>query len=111
MKKILLSFVAIMLATVARAADGDTFGFEGIMYTVLSEANHTAAVAENKYNKSSEVNIPNFVTRGSFRYIVTQIGEGAFYQSSMTSVTITNSVTKIGENAFYSCSRLTSVTI
>ncbi|MDE6485428.1 MAG: leucine-rich repeat protein [Duncaniella sp.] len=111
MKKILLSLVAIMLATVARAADGDTFGFEGIMYTVLSEANHTAAVAENKYNKSNEVNIPNFVTRGSFRYIVTQIGERAFYQSYMTSVTIPNSVTQIGENAFYNCRSMTSVTI
>ena len=43
---------------------------------------------------------------------VTSIGEYAFYNcSSLTSITIGNSVTSIGEYAFYNCSGLTSVTI
>ncbi len=43
---------------------------------------------------------------------VASIGGSAFYRcSSLTSVTIPNSVTSIGGNAFYYCSGLTSVTI
>ena len=43
---------------------------------------------------------------------LTTIGEGAFsFCTSLTSVTIPDSVTTIGEGAFYGCSSLTSVTI
>ena len=110
MKKILLSLVAIMLATVARAADGDTFTFEGLKYKVLSEADHTAEVALN--DVSGEVNIPTYVTANGSRYTVTSIGKSAFKEcSDLTSVTIPNSVTEIGMYAFEYCSSLTSVTI
>ena len=110
MKKYLLFLMAIMLATVARAADGDTFTFEGLKYTVLSAADHTAEVAKNG-GVSGEVNIPTFVTANGSRYIVTSIGEYAFAYRGITSVTIPNSVTEIRTFAFDACKSLTSVTI
>ena len=43
---------------------------------------------------------------------VTSIGNGAFaWCSALTSITIPNSVTSIGRDAFYDCSSLTSITI
>ena len=42
---------------------------------------------------------------------VTTIGESAFQNTSLTSITIPNNVTSIGNNAFYACRGLTSVTI
>ena len=42
---------------------------------------------------------------------ITKIGEEAFWFSSLTSVTIPDSVTTIGCSAFAGCSSLTSVTI
>ena len=111
MKKYLFFLMAIMLATVARAADGDTFTFEGLNYKILSEADHTAEVGRNE-NAYGEVTIPSFITMNGSRYVVTSIGAEAFYDcSSLTSVTIPNSVTSIGDGAFYRCSGLTSVTI
>ena len=61
---------------------------------------------------SGIVDIPETVTYKGTTYGVKSIGDYAFYDcSSLTSVTIGESVTSIGESAFRKCSSLTFVTI
>ena len=63
----------------------------------------------NEY--AGEIVIPETVTYESKTYPVTHIKSQAFKSSSVTSVTIPNSVTYIGAYAFDHCKDLTSVTI
>ena len=109
---------------------------DGIYYN-LQNSNKTATVTyqkkENRYinGKSSEcyssdypekVVIPDSITYNNNTYCVTSIGDHAFHSvtplaygvscnSSLTSVTIPNSVKTINDYAFYGCGKLTSVTI
>lgn len=55
--------------------------------------------------------IPESVTNNDTTYSVTSIGNYAFYNCSLTSVSIPNSVTSIGHYAFYYCGSITSLTI
>ena len=133
MKQKILSFICLLLTTISLSASATTFNVGGINYDIISEVEQTVQVGDNS-GFSGEAVIPESVEYGGKQYAVTaigsfafngcssltsvtipnsvtSIGDGAFVYSGLTSVTIGNSVTSIGQSAFEGCSRLTSVTI
>ena len=62
-------------------------------------------------NGVTNITIPSTISHNNKSYKVTSIGDSAFYRSSISSISIPNSVTTIGYCAFKACAGLTSVTI
>lgn len=83
------------------------FQKDGIYYNILSEDDKTAEVTSGDVAYTGDIVIPSEVNG----YSVTTIGEKAFSNSVITSVSIPASVTKIGKKAFLGCEGLTSVVI
>ena len=89
---------------------------------ITNDTDNTAAL-ERYTGTATEVTIPcTFSIRESDRayiegdtYTVTSIADassssnGAFYNSTLTNVTLPDTLTKIGDYAFYGCSSLTSI--
>ena len=81
------------------------------IYYIYTNNNTELAVSYRGSNSSSysneysgDVAIPESVTYNGITYSVTSIGESTFWDcSSLTSITIPNSVTSIGRYAFRGC--------
>ena len=73
---------------------------------------YSSNLSNNRIAYSGIIDIPASVSYNGVEYVVTSIGEYAFYNcSGLISVTIPESVTSIEEAAFRDCTGLTSVTI
>ena len=82
----------------------------GIWYDITSAEDRTATVVYGKYE--DEIKIPKTVIIDGAEYIVTEIGDEAFYnRKGVSSITIPESVTHIGANTFYGCDMLSTMTV
>ena len=98
---------ALLLATATMMAEEFTLG--KLKFQTLSDT-EVELVGADKGITNIYLNSP--ITYQGKSYCVTRIGWGAFHNcSSLTSITIPESVTSIGDFAFDGCSGLTSITI
>ena len=83
---------------------------DGFYYDRIGETEFS--FAKCPYDYKGHVTIPSIVTFKGKSFVVVEIGSGAFYNcTSVTSVSIPNSITRIMPQAFQQCTSLTSITI
>ena len=76
------------------------FTLDGVVYEI-NEAGSNEVTVVDYVGTDDEVIIPERVTdNGGVIYLVTEIGDLAFYENGLTSITIPPSITSIGEGAF-----------
>ena len=119
MKRTLLLICTLLCANVLFAQD---FFLAGQLYYAFTSNSSVEVYGYNSSNPPTDLVIPETVTYQGTIFNVTGIDDEAFYYyyngelgvspcTTLTSVTIPNSVTSIGERAFRNCSSLTSITI
>ena len=98
MKNVLLSALMSFGAVCSiNAADGDSFVFDDLTYTILSEVDKTCELGNNQKHKfSGAVEIPSTVRSGDKEYTVIALGEKALYAPvGMTSLKLPETLVTI----------------
>ncbi len=111
-KSLLIAGALAALALPAKAEPGDTFTVDFLNYTVMSDDDAWVYVSGFE-GSPSKLDIPAKVEdEDGNEFTVVAINAGAFESAtSLTEVTIPNTVTDIGMHAFSGCSKLRSVTL
>ncbi len=109
MKKVALFISMILCINTLFAQIGTTFWVDSIQY-IIAEDNKLVIEATDPGLVIAD--IPETITHNGNTYRVTGINELAFYfHTSLTSVTLPNSIVGIGIFSFNNCVNLTSVTL
>lgn len=110
--KIFYKFGIVLLVNLFYFLSANAFDFEvdGIAYNIISdnEVEVTYKSGINYYDGS--IVIPEKVNYQNSEYIVTKIGDNAFFWcQELTEVTLPNSLTSIGEKSFVLCESLLKI--
>lgn len=108
MKRIYLLTIIFFFSLIVRAVNVE---IDGIMYNINAKTGLTEVVANPSHQYKGDIVIPEVITYEGKEYTVTAIGESAFFQRNITSITFPNSITSVGRAAFYCCSLLDSVVL
>ena len=110
-KSLLAAIASTCTAFGLFAADGDSFTYQGLNYTVLSEEEKTCEVGVNT-DASGDVVIPPAAKNGDTEYKVIALGADAFFANiPMTSISIPETVTTIRSQALSRCMGLEELVI
>lgn len=119
MKKLKSLFATLVMLLCTISASAHDFEMDGIYYNIVSSEDLVVEVTFRGDNPNSYSNeytgnvvIPEKVTYNGKTYSVTSIGFFAFDNcSSLTSITLPNSLKSIGEYAFAGCTNIKDVNI
>ena len=81
---------------------------DNFVYKITSNSPRTVSLVSYLGNSSSVV-IPSKVTIGISEYSVTDIADYTFYNSTLVSIELPNTIASIGNYTFYNCTNLTSI--
>ena len=103
-------FALLLMAQGAWAQDATLI--DGVYY-VFNDEDKTAEVVEpSGFRYQGDIVVPDTVNQDGTNYAVTSLGEGAFMQSTLTSLQLPKQTLRvIGDFAFLECSGLTTIDI
>ena len=108
-------YLLILLAfTVSALSFGYDFEVDGIYYSKVNQSEVSVVCKKNGEatpTYGGNLTIPSKVNYSNLEYKVTSIGHMAFYNCSLQSINLPNTITSINEGAFGSCKRLVSINI
>lgn len=108
MKRIYSLIIIFFISLMVRAINVE---IDGIAYNINVKTGITEVAANTSHPYTGDIVIPETITYEDKEYTVTAIAQGAFTQTSITSIAFPNSITSIDRAAFYCCSSLDSVAL
>ena len=106
----LISIIVFILCSIS--AEAYDFKAEGYYFSIIEGANEVYIYpghAARQKSYSGDITIPETVNDNGVVYTVVGIGSYAFSNSSITSISMPNTIRFIDDCAFLSCSSLTSL--
>lgn len=102
-----LSVITLLFCAIAISAQ-EIATIDSIKYYL---DNGQATIMSTTATSSGDLKIPESVTYNNVSYTVSSISTKAFSGTTISSVTLPNSITSMGDGCFYCCRTLTSVTL